>query len=76
LIDPLSAFISSLASSGSFDSALSAAKEATETTRKLDALVGRAAYVDQERLLNEGAPDAGAWGVQQILQGIQQGLSL
>ncbi|GAA5831207.1 hypothetical protein JCM3766R1_002968 [Sporobolomyces carnicolor] len=80
LIDPLSSFILTLASSPSdhktLVSAFSAAKEAAEATRDLDAKAGRAAYVDQEKIREASVPDAGAWGVWKLLQGIKEVLEI
>lgn len=76
LIDPLSSFILTFASSPSSPSslitAITAAREAAEATKDLDAKAGRAAYVDQERLREEKVADAGAWGVSKLLEGVQK----
>ncbi|GAA6061035.1 hypothetical protein JCM10212_004609 [Sporobolomyces blumeae] len=78
LIDPLSSFILTLASDPSnpktLASAFSAAKEAAEATRDLDAKAGRAAYVDQDKIRDAAVPDAGAWGVWKMLQGVKETL--
>ena len=80
LIDPLSSFILTLASSPSdhktLVSAFSAAKEAAEATRDLDAKAGRAAYVDQEKIREASVPDAGAWGVCKLRKGIKEVLEI
>ncbi|KAJ8297036.1 Dihydroxyacetone kinase 2 [Rhodotorula toruloides] len=76
LVDPLSSFILTFSSSPTSPTALShaiaAAHEAAEATRDLDAKAGRAAYVDQEKIREAGAPDAGAWGVWKLLEGVQK----
>ncbi|GAA5832570.1 hypothetical protein JCM5353_002194 [Sporobolomyces roseus] len=80
LIDPLSSFILTLSSDPSnrktLVSAFSAAKEAAEATRDLDAKAGRAAYVDQEKIRDAKAPDAGAWGVWMMLKGVKEVLEI
>ncbi|KPV78333.1 uncharacterized protein RHOBADRAFT_23334 [Rhodotorula graminis WP1] len=79
LVDPLSSFILTLSSAPSDPKTLSqafkAAKEAAEATRDLDAKAGRAAYVDQEKIREAAVPDAGAWGVWKLLEGVQKVLS-
>ncbi|GAA5972207.1 hypothetical protein JCM11641_002358 [Rhodosporidiobolus odoratus] len=76
LIDPLSSFILTYSSSpsdpGALSNAIAAAKEAAEATRDLDAKAGRAAYVNQESIREAGVPDAGAWGVWKLLEGVQK----
>jgi len=79
LVDPLSSFILTLSSASSDPKTLSqafkAAKEAAEATRDLDAKAGRAAYVDQDKIRDAAVPDAGAWGVWKLLEGVQKVLS-
>ncbi|GAA6004485.1 hypothetical protein JCM10207_000748 [Rhodosporidiobolus poonsookiae] len=76
LIDPLSSFIltfsSDPSSPGALDKAIAAATEAAEATRDLDAKAGRAAYVNQESIREAAVPDAGAWGVHKLLEGISK----
>ncbi|GAA5995180.1 uncharacterized protein JCM10292_004583 [Rhodotorula paludigena] len=74
LVDPLSSFILTFSASPSdgLTHAFKAAHEAAEATRDLDAKAGRAAYVDQEKIREAAVPDAGAWGVWTLLQGIQK----
>lgn len=48
-----------------------AAKEAAESTRTLKATAGRAAYVAQDDLAEANVPDAGAYGVLMLLEGIK-----
>ncbi|GAA5991175.1 hypothetical protein JCM5350_001937, partial [Sporobolomyces pararoseus] len=80
LIDPLSSFILTLSSSPSDPktllSAFDAAKEAAEATRDLDAKAGRAAYVDQDKIREAAVPDAGAWGVWKLLEGVKETLKI
>jgi len=42
----------------------------------LDAKAGRAAYVDQEKIRDAKAPDAGAWGVWMMLKGVKEVLEI
>ncbi|GAA6039026.1 hypothetical protein JCM8097_000159 [Rhodosporidiobolus ruineniae] len=76
LIDPLSSFILTYSAdptaSGALEKAISAAKEAADATRDLDAKAGRAAYVNQESIREASVPDAGAWGVWKLLEGVQK----
>ncbi|GAA6026129.1 hypothetical protein JCM11491_000886, partial [Sporobolomyces phaffii] len=75
LIDPLSSFILTLGSDpadpATLVAAFRAAKDAAEATRDLDAKAGRAAYVDQDKIRDAAVPDAGAWGVWKLLEGIK-----
>ncbi|GAA5827012.1 hypothetical protein JCM11251_002205 [Rhodosporidiobolus azoricus] len=76
LVDPLSSFILTFSSDPSspdaFSKAVKAAKEAAEATRDLDAKAGRAAYVNAESIKEASVPDAGAWGVWKLLEGVQK----
>ncbi|GAA6049543.1 hypothetical protein JCM3770_000839 [Rhodotorula araucariae] len=76
LVDPLSSFILTFSASptdeGTLTHAFAAAKEAAEATRDLDATAGRAAYIDQEKIREASVPDAGAWGVWKLLEGVQK----
>lgn len=69
LIDPLAAFIQTLASSN-FAGAVKAAAEAAEATKNLDAKAGRSAYVESDLLKKEKVADPGAWGVKTILESL------
>ena len=72
LVDPLQAFIETLAKSPStgFSSAVQAAGDAALATRDLTAKAGRSAYVEGDRLRQEKVPDPGAWGVKVIVEGL------
>ncbi|KAI0077705.1 dihydroxyacetone kinase [Panus rudis PR-1116 ss-1] len=75
LVDPLDAFVSTLAVSGNnvdFAAAVKAASDAALNTRDLEAKAGRSAYVEGDRLKSEKIPDPGAWGVRTILQALLQ----
>lgn len=72
LVDPLSAFITTL-SFGPEDlaDAFQQAQEAAEATAHLEAKAGRAAYVERKRVKEAHVPDAGAWGVFKLLEGVK-----
>ena len=71
LVDPLQAFIDTLAKSNvDFPAAVKAAGDAALATRDLEAKAGRSAYVEGDRLKQEKVPDPGAWGVKAILEGL------
>lgn len=64
LIDPLAAFTEAfLVREANFKAAVEAAVEAAEKTKDLDAMAGRSAYVEGDRLKAENVADPGAWGV-------------
>lgn len=57
--------------------AVAAARRGAESTRRMDAKLGRASYVAKEQLSSEtggGVPDPGALGVVSILEGVAAGL--
>ncbi|MBW0486208.1 hypothetical protein O181_025923 [Austropuccinia psidii MF-1] len=71
MIDPLSAFVLTFSlTPDEFDKAIEEAKAAAEATMYLEAQAGRASYVNKEKVKNSEVPDAGAWGVWKILEGI------
>ncbi|KAG6908783.1 hypothetical protein DXG01_003312 [Tephrocybe rancida] len=72
LVDPLAAFIETLAKSSGNDpkAAVSAAAAAAEHTRVLEAKAGRSVYVEGDRLREEKVADPGAWGVKTILESL------
>lgn len=70
LVDPLATFILTF-STENFAKSYDAAKEAAEATKVLEAKAGRAAYVDKSKIADAGVPDAGAWGVLMMLDGIK-----
>jgi hypothetical protein len=71
LVDPLAAFVTTLSLDPSDTAgAVTAAREAAEATSLLDAKVGRAAYVNREDLREHQVPDAGAWGVNTLIEGV------
>ncbi|KAJ3515185.1 hypothetical protein NLJ89_g1917 [Agrocybe chaxingu] len=71
LVDPLEAFIQTYAASNQdYVKAVTAAAEAADHTKTLDAKAGRSAYVEGDRLKKEQIPDPGAWGVKVILENL------
>lgn len=72
LVDPLSAFIETLAkNSGSdFEAAVGDAASAAEETKNIEAKAGRSAYVEGDRLKEQKVADPGAWGVKVILESL------
>ena len=77
LVDPLAAFILTFAyDSTNFMTAFDNAQEATEATKTLDAKAGRAAYIDKDKVSSSNVPDAGAYGVLKLLEGIKSTIPL
>ncbi|KAG6902329.1 hypothetical protein C0995_001366 [Termitomyces sp. Mi166 len=72
LVDPLAAFVETLAKSSGSDlrAAVEAAAAGAERTRDVEAKAGRSAYVEGDRLRKEKIPDPGAWGVKTILESL------
>jgi len=68
LIDPLSAFITSLKAGERLERAIEIASVTADRTAEIDAKAGRSAYVENTRL--RGIADPGAIGVKLILQAI------
>ena len=69
-MDPLTAFVEALPSSG-FSQAVKASAVAAEAPKELEAKAGRSAYVGSELLKKEKVADPGAWGVKVILESLQ-----
>jgi dihydroxyacetone kinase len=58
LVDPLASFVGTLAyDPADLDKAFEAAKEAAEATQFLDAKIGRAAYVGEDRVKEAEVPE-------------------
>lgn len=71
LVDPLQAFIDTLAKTNvDFAAAVKAAGDAALKTRDLEAKAGRSAYVEGDRLKQERVPDPGAWGIKILVEGL------
>lgn len=75
-MDPLDAFVSHFSASKGSDlkGAVEAATKAADETKDLVAKAGRAAYVGQDELKKAQVPDAGAYGVAKMLQGLAASL--
>ncbi|KAF1989916.1 Dak1-domain-containing protein [Aulographum hederae CBS 113979] len=74
LMDALIPFVEEYSKSTDLKAAIAAATTGAEKTRKQDAILGRASYVDSEQLQAESVPDPGALGVVSILNGIAASL--
>lgn len=72
MMDALIPFIEILQHS-SFEQAVQAAKQGAESTRYLAAQMGRASYVASEVVEKAKLPDAGAWGIAALVQGLYNG---
>ncbi|KAF8074735.1 dihydroxyacetone kinase [Lyophyllum atratum] len=72
LVDPLAAFVETLAQNTGRDAAaaVKAAADAAEKTKDVEAKAGRSAYVEGARLKEERVADPGAWGVKTILESL------
>lgn len=75
LMDALIPFVTTFSSGSTFEVAVIESRKGAESTRKLDALLGRASYVSKEMFEREGGiPDPGAMGVVSVLHGIMVAL--
>lgn len=77
IIDALAPFCHALSSGRTLEEAVKEAKDGAESTRQMQAVLGRAVYVDLARNWNGGEglpPDPGAWGVAMIFEGFCLGL--
>ncbi|KAH9214932.1 Dak1 domain-containing protein [Leptodontidium sp. 2 PMI_412] len=78
LMDTLIPFVETFAHSLDFNAAVGEARQGVESTRKLEAVLGRASYIGKDNLhIEEGklnVPDPGAVGVWCVLQGIGNAL--
>lgn len=68
MMDALIPFIDTLVSSGDIKDALEKAKKGVEGTKKMEATLGRSAYLDDST--TQGVPDPGAYGLYVLLQGM------
>lgn len=79
LIDALAPFVQTLSEGGDFASAVAAARDGANSTRKLAAKFGRASYVSAEEFKKYdsegGLPDPGAVGLAALLDGMLKGYS-
>jgi len=73
VMDVLIPFGEALRKEGSFEAAVREARRAAESTRKMQAKLGRATYVGTEGK-SELPPDPGAWGAMVVLEGLAEGI--
>ncbi|KAK3704814.1 hypothetical protein LTR37_013646 [Vermiconidia calcicola] len=71
MMDALIPYIDTLVSSGDAKEALAKAKEGVEGTKKMEATLGRSAYLDESA--TQGVPDPGAYGLYVLLEGMSAG---
>jgi hypothetical protein len=67
-LDCLIPFVESLRETGDSKKALEEAEEGVETTKKLEAKLGRSSYLDEAA--TRGVPDPGAYGLLMLLEGM------
>ncbi|CAO0789891.1 unnamed protein product [Mucor circinelloides] len=71
LMDTLCPFIDTLNEDATnVDQAVQAAREGTNSTCNLSAKLGRSSYLSNKEVLESGIPDAGAYGLAEILDGL------
>ncbi|KAI8637031.1 Dak1 domain-containing protein [Parasitella parasitica] len=71
LMDTLCPFIETLNQDATnLDHAFEAARNGTNSTCNLSAKLGRSSYLSNEEVLESGIPDAGAYGLERILEGL------
>lgn len=68
MMDALIPYIDTLVASGDVKEALAQAKQGVEGTKKMEATLGRSAYLDDST--TQGVPDPGAYGLYVLLQGM------
>lgn len=68
MMDALIPFIETLTKSGNEKEAVAKAKEGVEGTKKMDAKLGRSAYLDESA--TRGVPDPGAYGLLVLFEGM------
>ncbi|KAI8140813.1 Dak1 domain-containing protein [Fennellomyces sp. T-0311] len=73
LMDALIPFVDALEARG-VDEAAKAARKGAESTRTLEAQMGRASYLASADVKKAALPDAGAWGLAALLEGLSRGL--
>ncbi|KAI9489562.1 Dak1 domain-containing protein [Zychaea mexicana] len=74
LMDSLIPFVQVLSDTGSMEEAAKAARKGAESTRTLEAHMGRASYIATQDVKEASLPDAGAWGLAALLEGLCSGL--
>ncbi|CAI0643237.1 unnamed protein product [Colletotrichum noveboracense] len=68
VVDALAPFVSTFATSGSLKDAVEAARKGCESTKGMEASLGRSVYVGGEEWKN--CPDPGAYGLVKLLEGL------
>ena len=71
MMDALIPYIDTLVDSGDTKAALAKAKEGVDGTKKMEATLGRSAYLDESA--TQGVPDPGAYGLYILLEGMSGG---
>ncbi|GAA5810487.1 hypothetical protein MFLAVUS_003908 [Mucor flavus] len=75
LMDTLCPFINTLNDEGSnLSEAVEAARSGSQSTNNLSAKLGRTSYLSNEKVLESNVPDAGAYGLAELLTGMAQHL--
>ncbi|KAI7856764.1 dihydroxyacetone kinase [Circinella umbellata] len=74
LMDSLIPFVQVLSNTNNIDEATTAGRQGAESTRTLEAHMGRASYISTEDVKQAALPDAGAWGLAALLEGLNSGL--
>lgn len=69
LVDALQPFVDTLYETGNVSKAVEAADTGMKKTAELQAKAGRAAYVQQDSLVDQNIPDPGAYGLVELLKG-------
>ncbi|KAI8271905.1 Dihydroxyacetone kinase 1 [Colletotrichum sp. SAR 10_98] len=68
VVDALAPFVSTFAASSSLKNAVEAARKGCESTKGMEASLGRSVYVGEEEWKN--CPDPGAYGLVKLLEGL------
>jgi dihydroxyacetone kinase len=71
-LDCLIPFVDTLVKTGNSAKALAEARKGVETTKKLEAKLGRSSYLDESA--TRGVPDPGAYGLLMLLEGMASAL--
>jgi hypothetical protein len=68
MMDALIPFVDTLGETGDVEQAVKKASEGVDGTKKMEAKLGRSAYLDEST--TDGVPDPGAYGLLILLQGM------
>ncbi|KAI9266460.1 Dak1 domain-containing protein [Phascolomyces articulosus] len=74
LMDSLIPFVQVLGNTNNMEEATKTGRQGAESTRTLEAHMGRASYISTEDVKQAALPDAGAWGLAALLEGLNSGL--